>query len=71
MLGVEEAAAGIGDAVRAYTALHYQARLCGGDTILIMDGASAFGIIAIQLAQLWGAKVSLWSWLISLWNVQM
>ncbi|XP_076444935.1 quinone oxidoreductase-like protein 1 [Babylonia areolata] len=53
----EEAAATIGDAVRAYTALHYHTHVCAGDTVLIMDGATPAGSIAIQLALLWGAKV--------------
>ena len=53
----EEAAAAIGDAVRAYTALHYHTHVCAGDTVLIMDGATPSGSIAVQMAQLWGAKV--------------
>ncbi|KAL8559482.1 hypothetical protein ACOMHN_037146 [Nucella lapillus] len=53
----EEAAAAIGDAVRAYTALHYHMHVCAGDTVLIMDGATPAGSTAIQLALLWGAKV--------------
>ncbi|CAL1280343.1 unnamed protein product [Larinioides sclopetarius] len=52
-----DAAACIGDAVRSYTALHYLGRLSHGDTVLIMDGASAFGSLCIQLAHHWGAKV--------------
>lgn len=47
----------IGDVVKAYTALYYQARVCGGETILIFNGASASGVMAIQLAHIWGAKV--------------
>ena len=54
-----EAAAVVGDGVRAYMALHYQAHMCGGDTLLVIDGASAFGTTCIQLGQLWGAKVCL------------
>lgn len=57
MLGHNEAAAGIGDCVRAYTALHYQARICAGDTVLVIDGACPFGAAAIQVARHWGAKV--------------
>jgi len=60
-LSFEQAAAGIGDAVKAYTTLFYQARVCSGDTVLIIDGATPFGYIAIQLATQWGAKVR-WSW---------
>lgn len=56
-MGFAEAAAGIGDSVKAYTALHYQARVCGGDTVLVMDGATPFGCVALHLASHWGAKV--------------
>ena len=35
-----DAAGCIGDVVKAYTALYYQARVCGGETILIFNGAS-------------------------------
>ena len=35
-----DAAGCIGDVIRAYTALHYQARVCGGETVLIFNGAS-------------------------------
>lgn len=51
-----DAAGCIGDVIKAYTALHYQARVCGGETILIFNGASVsilerdsdFGIIIIK-----------------------
>ncbi|XP_046847766.1 quinone oxidoreductase-like protein 1 isoform X2 [Xenia sp. Carnegie-2017] len=52
-----DAACCIGDGLSAYTALHYQAKLAGGETVLVMNGASGPGIMAIQLAQSWGAKV--------------
>uniref|UniRef100_A0A2K5F912 Crystallin zeta like 1 n=1 Tax=Aotus nancymaae TaxID=37293 RepID=A0A2K5F912_AOTNA len=52
-----EAAGTIQDGVRAYTALHYLSHLSAGKSVLIMDGASAFGTIAIQLAHHRGAKV--------------
>ncbi|XP_038076427.1 quinone oxidoreductase-like protein 1 [Patiria miniata] len=52
-----DAAAGIGDSVRAFTALHYLARVCAGDTVLVINGATSSGTIAMQLAQHWGAKV--------------
>ncbi|XP_015334205.1 quinone oxidoreductase-like protein 1 isoform X2 [Marmota marmota marmota] len=52
-----EAAGAIRDGVRAYTALHYLSHLSPGKSVLIMDGASAFGTIAIQLAHHRGAKV--------------
>ena len=56
-LPLQEVAAIVGDGVKAYTALHYQAGVTSGDTVLIMNGASSFGALCIQLAQLWGAKV--------------
>uniref|UniRef100_A0A8D0H5Y5 Quinone oxidoreductase-like protein 1 n=1 Tax=Sphenodon punctatus TaxID=8508 RepID=A0A8D0H5Y5_SPHPU len=52
-----EAAGTIRDGVRAYTALHYLSHVSPGKTVLIMDGASPFGTIAIQLAHHRGAKV--------------
>uniref|UniRef100_A0A8C0T331 Crystallin zeta like 1 n=2 Tax=Canis lupus familiaris TaxID=9615 RepID=A0A8C0T331_CANLF len=52
-----EAAGTIRDGVRAYTALHYLSHLSPGKSVLIMDGASALGMIAIQLAHHRGAKV--------------
>ncbi|KAM9089426.1 quinone oxidoreductase-like protein 1 isoform 6-T6 [Megaptera novaeangliae] len=52
-----EAAGTIRDGVRAYTALHYLSHLSPGKSVLIMDGASALGTIAIQLAHHRGAKV--------------
>lgn len=52
-----DAACCVGDGIKAYTALHYQANICGGETVLVMNGASGAGVIAIQLAQSWGAKV--------------
>ncbi|KAK2710718.1 quinone oxidoreductase-like protein 1 [Artemia franciscana] len=51
-----EAAGTIGDAVKAYTALHYLGRMCSGDTILILDGASPSGSLALQLASLGGVR---------------
>uniref|UniRef100_A0A2R5LHA4 Putative zinc-binding oxidoreductase n=2 Tax=Ornithodoros turicata TaxID=34597 RepID=A0A2R5LHA4_9ACAR len=57
-----DAAGCVGDAVRAYTGLHYLGRLSSGDTALILDGASSFGALAVQLAHHWGAKViTTWS----------
>ncbi|XP_053163552.1 quinone oxidoreductase-like protein 1 isoform X8 [Hemicordylus capensis] len=52
-----EAAGTIRDGVRAYTALHYLSYVSPGKTVLVMDGASPFGTIAVQLAQHRGAKV--------------
>ncbi|PSN33621.1 Quinone oxidoreductase-like protein 1 [Blattella germanica] len=52
-----DAAGCIGDAVKAYTALYYLGRLNSGDTVLVVDGASSFGSICIQLAYHLGAKI--------------
>ncbi|XP_054045241.1 quinone oxidoreductase-like protein 1 isoform X2 [Rissa tridactyla] len=52
-----EAAGTVRDGVRAYTALHYLSHVSPGKTVLVMDGGSPFGTIAIQLAQHRGAKV--------------
>ncbi|XP_074156819.1 quinone oxidoreductase-like protein 1 isoform X1 [Sminthopsis crassicaudata] len=52
-----EAAGVIRDGIRSYTALHFLSHLSPGKSVLIMDGASAFGTIAIQLAYHRGAKV--------------
>ncbi|XP_029821752.1 quinone oxidoreductase-like protein 1 [Manacus vitellinus] len=52
------AAAGtVRDGLRAYTALHYLAQASPGTTVLVLDGASPFGTIAVQLAQHRGARV--------------
>uniref|UniRef100_A0A674P5H4 Crystallin, zeta (quinone reductase)-like 1 n=1 Tax=Takifugu rubripes TaxID=31033 RepID=A0A674P5H4_TAKRU len=45
------------DGVCAYTALHTHARVAAGNTILVFDGASPFGLMCIQLACYHGAKV--------------
>uniref|UniRef100_A0A674HBF1 Crystallin zeta like 1 n=1 Tax=Taeniopygia guttata TaxID=59729 RepID=A0A674HBF1_TAEGU len=52
-----EAAGTVRDGLRAYTALHYLAQVSPGTSVLVLDGASPFGTIAIQLAQHRGAKV--------------
>ncbi|NXV67504.1 QORL1 protein, partial [Molothrus ater] len=52
-----EAAGTLRDGLRAYTALHYLAPVSPGTSVLVLDGASPFGTIAIQLAQHRGAKV--------------
>ncbi|XP_063249389.1 quinone oxidoreductase-like protein 1 isoform X2 [Prinia subflava] len=52
-----EAAGTVRDGLRAYTALHYLAQASPGTSVLVLDGASPFGTIAIQLAQHRGAKV--------------
>ncbi|KAM3862780.1 quinone oxidoreductase-like protein 1 [Diretmus argenteus] len=45
------------DGVCAYTALHTHARMAAGHTLLVMDGASSFGLMCIQLACYHGVKV--------------
>ncbi|XP_059410563.1 quinone oxidoreductase-like protein 1 [Carassius carassius] len=52
-----EAAAVIKDGLRAYTALHTLARMAVGQTVLVLDGAGPFGVLAIQLAHYHGVKV--------------
>eukprot|EP00111_Clytia_hemisphaerica_P003242 TCONS_00009249-protein len=52
-----DACSGIGDSVKAYTALFYQAKIQSGETLLILDACTGYGTIANQLAQYWGAKV--------------
>jgi NADPH:quinone reductase-like Zn-dependent oxidoreductase len=53
----ESAACCIGDGIRAYIALHYLGHIQSGDTILVMDAATAFGSLAVQLAHGCGCKV--------------
>ncbi|XP_037638985.1 quinone oxidoreductase-like protein 1 isoform X1 [Sebastes umbrosus] len=45
------------DGLRAYTALHTHARMAAGHTLLVLDGASSFGLMCIQLACYHGVKV--------------
>lgn len=52
-----EAAGAIRDGLKAHTALHTLARMVVGNTLLVLDGASPFGILAIQLAHYHGVKV--------------
>lgn len=52
-----DAAGLLGDGVKAYSALYYLGRACAGDTILIVDAASSWASVAVQLAQSWGTKV--------------
>ena len=54
-----QAAAAVGAGLKAYTALHYQARLSAGETLLVTDAAAPWCILAAQLASIWGAKVTL------------
>ncbi|XP_028325381.1 quinone oxidoreductase-like protein 1 isoform X1 [Gouania willdenowi] len=50
-------AAALRDGLCAYTALHTHARMAAGQTVLVMDGASPFGLMCVQLAGYHGAKV--------------
>ncbi|NP_001085430.1 crystallin zeta like 1 L homeolog isoform X1 [Xenopus laevis] len=52
-----EAAGTIRDGLRAYTALHSLASLGPGKSVLVMDGASPLGALAIQLSLHRGATV--------------
>ncbi|XP_030635404.1 quinone oxidoreductase-like protein 1 [Chanos chanos] len=52
-----EAAGAIRDGLKVYTALHTLARMAMGHTLLVLDGASPFGVMAIQLAHYHGVKV--------------
>lgn len=54
----ESVAACVGDGVKAYTALHHLARLEAGETVLILDAATGFGSLTVQLALAWAAKVN-------------
>eukprot|EP01121_Diplochlamys_sp_Union-15-3_P002719 TRINITY_DN1246_c0_g1_i1.p1 TRINITY_DN1246_c0_g1~~TRINITY_DN1246_c0_g1_i1.p1 ORF type:complete len:334 (-),score=58.29 TRINITY_DN1246_c0_g1_i1:103-1104(-) len=56
-LSFEEAAGSASYGLRAFSVLHYKLRLTRGETILIMNGASASGHITLQLASHWGAKI--------------
>ncbi|CAN9500208.1 unnamed protein product [Ophioblennius macclurei] len=49
--------AALQDGVAAYTALHSLARMAAGQTLLVMGGASPFGLMCIQLACYHGLKV--------------
>ncbi|KAM4700264.1 quinone oxidoreductase-like protein 1 isoform 1-T1 [Discoglossus pictus] len=52
-----ESAGAIRDGLSAYTALHTLAHLGSGKSVLVMDGASPFGALAIQLSHHRGATV--------------
>ncbi|XP_063067856.1 quinone oxidoreductase-like protein 1 isoform X3 [Engraulis encrasicolus] len=51
------AAGAVRDGLRAYTALHTLAHMALGNTLLVLDGASPFGVLSIQLAHYHGVKV--------------
>ncbi len=44
----EDAAASLVSSLRAYTAFHYLARCVAGETVLILNGASGYGHIAVR-----------------------
>uniref|UniRef100_A0AAV2JP56 Enoyl reductase (ER) domain-containing protein n=1 Tax=Knipowitschia caucasica TaxID=637954 RepID=A0AAV2JP56_KNICA len=50
-------AASLRDAVAAYTALHTLAHMAARHSVLVVDGASSFGLMCIQLAWYHGLKV--------------
>ena len=53
-----DAAGCVGDAVKAYIALHYMGHLGGpDDTVLVLNGATSLGSTLLQLAHHWGARV--------------
>lgn len=53
-----DAAGCVGDAVKAYIALHYMGRLGGSDdTVLVLNGATSLGSTLLQLAHHWGARI--------------
>ena len=54
----EVAAVSVCAGVAAYTAVHYLGHVTAGDTVLVMDGATPQGLLTIQLAQSFGAKVN-------------
>ncbi|KAM6956651.1 quinone oxidoreductase-like protein 1 [Aplochiton taeniatus] len=51
------AAGALRDGVSAFTALHTQAGMALGQTLLVLDGASPLGVLCIQLAHYHGVKV--------------
>ncbi|KAG8279508.1 oxidoreductase activity protein, partial [Homalodisca vitripennis] len=52
-----DAAGCVGECVRSYLALYYLGRLVSGDTVLVLNGATALGSACVQLAHHWGARV--------------
>ncbi|KAL4657011.1 quinone oxidoreductase-like protein 1 isoform X1 [Arapaima gigas] len=56
-VGWVEAAGAIRDGVQSYTALHSLGRVAAGHTLLVLDGASPFGMMTIQVAHYHGVKV--------------
>ncbi|ELT92123.1 hypothetical protein CAPTEDRAFT_199994 [Capitella teleta] len=50
------ASAALADGLRAYTALQYQAHVTAGETVLVLNAASASSLL-VQLCHKWGAKV--------------
>ncbi|XP_019715923.1 quinone oxidoreductase-like protein 1 isoform X1 [Hippocampus comes] len=56
-LSCTSVAAALEDGLRAYSALHTHARMAAGQTLLVADGASPFGLMCIQLACYHGVKV--------------
>ena len=44
-------------AIKAFSALHYQSRLVAGDSLLLLNAGSNFGLVLAELASCWGVKV--------------
>eukprot|EP00753_Platysulcus_tardus_P003369 PLAT12428.1.p1 GENE.PLAT12428.1~~PLAT12428.1.p1 ORF type:complete len:429 (+),score=203.47 PLAT12428.1:56-1342(+) len=57
LLPFDDAAALLTGGLWAATAMYYRLRLCKGDVVLLLSGASACGHIALQLARQCGATV--------------
>ena len=47
-----DAACCVGDGVKAYTALHYKASISGGETVLVMNGASVCEVLPFSFLYL-------------------
>jgi NADPH:quinone reductase-like Zn-dependent oxidoreductase len=47
-----DAACCVGNGIKAYTALHYKANICGGETVLVLNGASVCRVVMVSLLQL-------------------
>nr|XP_009857748.1 quinone oxidoreductase-like protein 1 [Ciona intestinalis] len=58
-LSWEVASCCLSDGIKAFDALHYLGRVRSGDSLLLCNAASSFGVLATQLASNWGVKVFL------------
>eukprot|EP00029_Vermamoeba_vermiformis_P006411 TRINITY_DN2506_c0_g1_i1.p1 TRINITY_DN2506_c0_g1~~TRINITY_DN2506_c0_g1_i1.p1 ORF type:complete len:331 (+),score=15.79 TRINITY_DN2506_c0_g1_i1:75-1067(+) len=57
VLSHEQSVALLSSGLHALMALHYKLKITQGDTILIANAASSYGVTAIQIAQFYGAKI--------------